>query len=135
MWVTVYLSHIASQTAISNHALLSSAHITYVHSNVKGYVNRFMSSKITCYNISLHYTPGLSNTLFRPVCHARKFVTAHLVIVAVFFGTQFFAKLSCSTSLRNLHRELVGKFSFSLVGPELCFLLRTNTAAFSLEPE
>ena len=65
-------------------------------------------SRRTC----LAWSP--SNFLFRLVCQARKFVTAHLVIVAVFFGTHFFAKLSSSASFRKLHREL-GAFSFSLV--------------------
>ena len=78
MWVTVYLSHIASQTAISNHAL----HISHMCTAMKtSYVsvNRFMSSKITySYNISLHYMSKLLQVCVNiRLCHGLNMLLMH----------------------------------------------------------
>ena len=72
---------------------------------------------------------SLSNSLFWLVCQARKFVTAHLVIVAMFFCMHFFAKLSSSASFRKLHREL-GAFSFLLVVQPWLFKQQTQLLLF-----
>ena len=53
------------------------------------------------------------------VCQARKLVSAHFVIVAVFFVKHFFAKPSSLTSLKKLQQKR-GAFSFSLVAQGRC---------------